>query len=101
MVETKPKDGGVPDMPDTPPAPPKNTKNALVHVRVLRAIDIGGLTIRPIVDDGPRAAGRPLPVKPVEAYIPRDLAESFGKRYVEIIGDAPAGAKIGPVEKKD
>ena len=98
QAQDQENNGGAPAPEDTTPKKAA-AKNALVHVRVLRAISIGGLTIRPVVDEGPRASGRPVQVKPVEAYIPRDLAESIGERYVTILGHAPKGAKMGPIEK--
>ena len=61
-----------------------NTRMA--RVKVIRAIAYDGIVIRPEIDDSPRIHGKPVQITPVEAVIPEDLAVSFGKRYVEIIG---------------
>ncbi|HUW99375.1 MAG TPA: hypothetical protein VMY35_00215 [Phycisphaerae bacterium] len=70
-------------------------KSVNVIVEVLHAIAFDGVHISPKIDD-PRG-GKPPTITPVKAVIPRNLAESYGPKYVKVIGDAPDDAKIGLV----
>jgi len=61
----------------------------LVKVKVLRAICVGGVRMAPAV------SGKKLTA--TEAIITRGQAEAYGESFIEIVGDAPAGSKPGPV----
>jgi len=62
--------------------PPKT-----VRVKVLRAINIGGVIHAPKVD------GKKL--TPIEADIPRDVADSYGDGWVQVIDPPAAPAAAG------
>ena len=63
----------------------------LVKVKVMRAVAHQGVRI------SPRDLGNGK-LAPVDGVLPVDVAESYGPRFLEILGDAPKGAKIGPAE---
>ena len=87
-----------PQKQDTPkPQEPQATKPAMVRVRVLQTINIDGLVIRPNIDSSGRLKGQTPIVKAVEAIIPKALATAYGDKYVTILSDAAANAKIGLV----
>jgi hypothetical protein len=70
--------------PETAPAAPK-----LVRVRVKKAVVVGGLVLRPVRD------GEKL--REIEAYVPAEAVKLHGPEYLVEVGEAPAGAKVGPV----
>ncbi len=72
--------------------------DGLVRVRALRTIGFGGIVIRPKIDDS--KPGAPPVITPVEGVIPAALAVSYGPDYVEVIGPAAEGAKVGPITKQ-
>ncbi len=62
----------------------------LVRVKVKRAINVGGICMAP-KNDGKK-------ITPIEAVIPYERAIAHGEADVEILGNAPKGAKIGPID---
>ncbi|MFA4945749.1 MAG: hypothetical protein WC789_13760 [Lentisphaeria bacterium] len=61
----------------------------MVRVKVIAAIAVGGTRIAPTMDGEKKI--------PADCVIPRQQAVAFGPAYVQIVADAPDGAKIGPV----
>lgn len=71
---------------------PAETDSGMVRVKVFRAIAIDGLRIAPKIDP------KSHKVTPVTAVIPAERAKAHGSGDVKVIGEAPAGSKIGVVE---
>lgn len=70
------------------------TADKLVRVQLMHAIAFGGIALRPRVETKP---GRGQLIRPVEAIIPKAVADSYPDRQVETLADAPEGAVIGIV----
>ena len=95
--DQKPDDQKPEDQKPDDQKPEDRKPSELVEVSVKQAIAFDGLVIRPGIAQPNRS--KPPIITPVKAVIPRTLAESFGDNYVEIIGDADNGEKIGVIAK--
>ena len=68
-----------------------------VRAKILQGIVFGGIAVRPKVDNTKRP-GKAV-ITPVEAIVPRSVAEAAGPEMVQILADAPDDAKLGAVEQ--